>query len=195
MSSGRLTKKIDSEASMILPLKRMKIIDGTTVHQNRVLMRGQEVEVDQETATQWMQTGAARPSPTITIKLRTEVFIGRSTHPKGSLLEVEESIAARLHECDCADVLTPEKLVNPLPPRKKPVPALTKIVEAVHYLKAEVLAKWFRVGNRVHGRGENVTIGEPEAARALEAKAIRLGPGERLTPPPSDDAIKIPPAS
>jgi hypothetical protein len=114
----------------------------------------------------------------------------------GAELEVDEAVAARLHECDCADVLTPQRLVNPLPLRKrKPVPVLTKIVEAVRSVRAEVLSKWYRVGDRVFGKGETVTIGEPEAERAIEAKAVRLLSGERLTPPPPADAIVIPPAS
>ena len=153
----------------------VRVVSPDCVHMDRVLRPGDVVEIPAALARKWMAAGRAEPANLIKTRVDIEdLFQGSATHAKGTILELEEHTAARLHAHSVGTILDVNKLQGDLPARIKPQ-TFERFIKSIHMVRAIVLsARGFLVGNRAVSKGDQVTMPEHAARLALESKAIEL---------------------
>jgi hypothetical protein len=188
-------------------MRPVRIADDRTIFEDRLLRRGEVIEVPLDTARSWLRDGRAVPAHLIKVKALIAFLEGRRWRETSEEFEVEEHRAIHLHEHGVARILNPEALNCDLPPVRKPDGSATRPDPwaSIRRVAVDVIGKAFLWNNRVHAKGDRVEMPETRAAEAIDSGVVELAPGEALSPAAygrpdalsivsSSDEVIIPPA-
>ena len=190
MSKSLSTARAQSTQKPVGDNVALRIVSADCVFDNRVFRPGDVVNVPDHLARRWLANGRAKPAHLVTVRIDCRTFCGSATHEEGTVLELEEHTAVRLHAHSVGTILEPGQLQGALPARIKPEPMMERIARTVRQIRGVVLAaKGFLVGDRLAYKGDEITMPEHLARLALECKAIELAPGERFEEPPTDICV------
>jgi|SRR5271157_4575538 len=178
----------------------VRVTASDCVFADRLFPPGSIAELPHSLAARWLSDGRALPAKLVRVQIDKPCFQGSAWHEIGEVLELEPHVAVRLHAHGDGTVIDASELDCDIPDRVTPEAAVDRWLRYFGQLgrtvKAIVIAKkGYFSGSAHHAENETILVPEERAILGLSVGALKLAPGERLTPPTGPDQIAIPPAA